>query len=97
MIPMSEEDDRFEEELKKFGERLDKKAAIRIGLDSTKVRLTEVGKKWVLANYTKGIVWEYDENDTWDLKSMGVVSPDGKISVDTVVLLYLGIPYRIPV
>lgn len=70
---------------------------IRVGLDSTRVLLTEVGRKWVLKNYPKGLIWEYDENKPWDLKSMGNFLSDGTIRVEFVELLYLGVPYRFPI
>jgi len=61
---------------------------IRVGLKSTKVLLTEVGQEWFLKNYPQGIVYEYDENEPFDLKSMGADFVD--------VTCPLGIPYRLP-
>ena len=61
---------------------------IRVGLDSTKIVLMEVVKEWFLKTYPKGSVYEYDENEPFDLKSM---DPDF-VSV----ICPLGIPYRIP-
>ena len=61
---------------------------IRVGLDSTKIVLTEVVKEWFLKAYPKGIVYEYDENEPFDLKSMGSDFVD--------VTCPLGIPYRVP-
>ncbi len=63
--------------------------AIRVGLESTKIVLTDVGKRWFIKTYPKGIVYEYDENEPFDLKSMGVVAVD--------VVCPLGIPYRLPI
>lgn len=60
---------------------------IRVGLYSTKVSLTEVGRKWITENYPKNEIWEYDEKKTWALKS---------ISVDSVELTYLSVHYKLP-
>ncbi len=61
---------------------------IRVGLKSTKVLLTEVGQEWFLKAYPQGIVYEYDENEPFDLKAMGADFVD--------VTCLLGIPYRLP-
>jgi len=61
---------------------------IRVGLESTKVLLTDVGKKWFIDAYPKGIIYEYDENEPFDLKSMGADFAE--------VFCPLGIPYRFP-
>lgn len=63
-------------------------SSIRIGLGSTKIVLTEVGKEWFLKAYPPSIVYEYDMNEPFDLKSMGQGFVD--------ILCPLGIPYRIP-
>ena len=64
-------------------------ARIRVGLNSTKIVLTEVGKKWFTEHYPQGIIYEYDPDGTFDLKSMGA---------DVVeVICPMGIPYRFPV
>ncbi len=63
--------------------------SIRLGLNSTKVLLTNVGKKWFTEAYPKGIVFEYDEDEPFDLKAMGADFVD--------VLCPLGIPYRLPI
>jgi len=48
---------------------------IRVGLESTKILLTEVGKKWFTWAYPKDIMnvtaYEYDEDKPFDLRSMG--------------------------
>ncbi len=62
---------------------------IRIGLQSTKIMLTEIGKKWFTKHYPPGIVYEYDENKPFELKSMG----DDFVEV----ICPLHIPYRIPI
>lgn len=62
---------------------------IRVGLESTKIALTDVSKEWFVEAYPKGIVYEYDEDNPFDLKSMGVNFVE--------VLCPLGIPYRFPV
>ena len=62
-------------------------ARIRVGLKSTKVLLTEVGKKWFTEHYPQGIVYEYDPDGTFELKSMGATFVE--------VLCPMGIPYRI--
>ncbi len=61
---------------------------IRIGLESTKVLLTEVGQEWFLKAYPQGMVYEYDENDPFDLKAMGTDFVD--------ITCPFGIPYRLP-
>jgi len=61
---------------------------IRVGLESTKVLLTDVGKRWFVETYPKGIVYEYDENETFDLKSMGADFVE--------IICPMGIPYRLP-
>jgi len=61
---------------------------IRVGLKSTEGFLTEVGQEWFLKAYPQGIVYEYDENEPFDLKSMGADFVD--------VTCPLGIPYRLP-
>ena len=63
--------------------------SIRVGLESTKVLLTDVGKKWFTEAYPKGIIYEYDEDTPFDLKSMGTDFVE--------VLCPLGIPYRLPI
>ena len=62
--------------------------SIRLGLKSTKVLLTDVGKKWFTEHYPQGIVYEYDENKPFELKSMGADFAE--------VLCPMGIPYRLP-
>ena len=62
---------------------------IRAGLESTKIVLTDVGKVWFVEAYPKGVVYEYDEDKFFDLKSMGADFVE--------VLCPLGIPYRLPV
>ena len=62
---------------------------IRVGLKSTKVLLTEVGREWFLKAYPKGVVYEYDEDEPFDLKAMGDDFVD--------VLCPLSIPYRFPI
>lgn len=62
---------------------------IRVGLNSTKVLLTEVGKKWFTEHYPQGIVWEYDPDKPFDLRSMGANFVE--------VTCPMGIPYRFPV
>ncbi len=63
--------------------------AIKVGLDSTKVLLTDVGKKRFLELYSKSTVCEYDEDKPFDLMSLGE---------DFVEVTYLmGIPYRVPI
>jgi len=61
---------------------------IRVGLKSTKVLLTEVGREWFLKAYPKGVVYEYDEAEPFDLKAMGADFVE--------VLCPLSIPYRLP-
>jgi len=62
--------------------------SIRVGLESTKVLLTEVGKKWFLKAYPQGIVYEYDKNKPFDLRSMGTNFVE--------ITCPMGIPYRLP-
>jgi len=61
---------------------------IRVGLKSTKIVLTEVGKKWFTEHYPQGVVYEYDPDGTFDLKSMGADFVE--------VTCPMGIPYRLP-
>jgi len=61
---------------------------IRLGLESTKILLTDIGKNWFVEAYPKGAVHEYDEGGSFDLKSMGVSFVE--------VTCPLGIPYRHP-
>ncbi len=63
--------------------------SIRLGLKSTKIVLTGVGRKWFTEHYPQGIVYEYDPDGTFDLKSMG--------SDFVEVLCPLHIPYRFPI
>lgn len=63
--------------------------SIRVGLKSTKVRLTDVGRKWFTEHYPQGIVYEYDPDGTFDLKSMGADFVE--------VICPLHIPYRFPI
>ncbi len=62
---------------------------IRVGLNSTKIVLTEVGRKWFIEHYPQGIVYEYDPDGTFDLKSMGADFVE--------VICPLHIPYRFPI
>ncbi|NVM23861.1 MAG: hypothetical protein HWN68_19035, partial [Desulfobacterales bacterium] len=45
----------------------------RVGLETTKIILTEVGKKWFAENYPQGFVYEYDMDGEFTLKSMYVI------------------------
>ena len=63
--------------------------AIKVGLDSVKVLLTDVGKNWFLKFYPKDIIYEYDEDKPFDLMSLGEEFMD--------VTCLLGIPYRFPI
>ncbi len=65
---------------------------IKVGLDSTKVLLTDVGREWFTEHYPKGIVYEYDENEIFTLDSMSVVDRQAIAQI----LCPMGIPYRIP-
>jgi len=51
------------------------------------VDLTDVGKKWIEENYPPGIVYEYDVDKPFGLRSLGV---------DTVELTFTGAPYVLP-
>jgi len=66
--------------------------SIRVGLESTRIILTEVGKEWFKEHYPKGIVYEYDENGEFTLDSMIVVEKKAIAQI----ICPLGIPYRIP-
>jgi len=66
--------------------------SIRVGLESTKVILTEVGKEWFKEHYPQGLVYEYDENGEFTLDSMMVVAK----KVIPQIICPLGIPYSIP-
>ena len=63
-------------------------AAIRIGLDSTKIVLTKACQDWFSKAYPEGIIYEYVVTGTFDLKAMGTDFVD--------ILCPLGIPYRMP-
>ena len=63
--------------------------AVRVGLRSTDILLTDVGKKWFLEAYPKGIVYEYDEDGSFELMSMG----DNFVEATCP----LGIPYIFPI
>ncbi|MBA7620101.1 hypothetical protein ES703_27445 [subsurface metagenome] len=65
---------------------------IRVGLESTKVLLTDVGKEWFTDAYPKGVVYEYDESGEFRLDSMIVVEKQAIAQI----ICPLGIPYRIP-
>ncbi len=65
--------------------------SIRLGLETTKIILTEVGKKWFAEHYPKGIVYEYDENGEFRLNSMIVVDEQAIAEI----ICPLGISYRI--
>ena len=64
----------------------------RVGLETTKIILTEVGKKWFAENYPQGFVYEYDMDGEFTLKSMYVI--EGQAVPE--VVCPLGIPYRFP-
>lgn len=66
--------------------------SIKVGLDSTRILLTEEGKKWFTEHYPQGIVYEYDENGTFRLDAMMVVDRQ----VIAQIICPMGIPYRIP-
>ncbi len=63
-------------------------ARIRVGVQSTKILLTDVGKKWFTEHYPQGIIYEYDPDGTFDLKSMGADFVE--------VTCPMRIPYRLP-
>lgn len=65
---------------------------IRVGLESNKVVLTEVGKAFFRENYPPGIVWEYDEDGEFTIKSMLVIGENPMVEL----LCAMGIPYRLP-
>lgn len=65
--------------------------SIKVGLDSTEIRLTDIGKGWFIKTYPKGIVYEYDEDDIFRLDSMLVVEKQPIAQI----ICPLGIPYRI--
>jgi len=65
---------------------------IRVGLETTKIVLTEAGKEWFTENYPQGFVYEYDVDGEFTLKSMMVVEKQAIAEI----ICPLGIPYRIP-
>jgi len=65
---------------------------IKMGLESTRILLTEVGRKWFTEHYPKGIVYEYDEDGIFRLDAMYVVDRQAIAQI----LCPMGIPYRIP-
>ncbi|GAH69546.1 unnamed protein product [marine sediment metagenome] len=66
--------------------------SIKVGLESTKVVLTDIGKKWFTDAYPQGIIYEYDEDGTFRLDAMMVVDRQAIAQI----ICPLGIPYRIP-
>ena len=52
------------------------------------IKLTEAGKKFMADNYPQGIVYEYDPEGTFTLRSVG--------AEDVELLCSMGIPYRLP-
>ena len=52
------------------------------------IKLTEAGKKFMADNYPQGIVWEYDPEGTFTLRSVG--------ATDVEFVCPMGIPYRLP-
>jgi len=66
--------------------------SIKVGLDSTKILLTEVGKQWFLEAYPQGIIYEYDEDGIFRLDAMMVTGNQ----VIAQIICPMGIPYTIP-
>ena len=65
-----------------------KKSRIRVGLDSTKIVLTEACQEWFKSAYPPSVVYEYVVTEPFILKSMGAEFAE--------ITCPLGIPYRIP-
>ena len=79
-----------------LGDQLDR-GRVAVGLDTTQIILTDVGKAWFLKAYPRGIVYEYDLDGEFTLRSMQVYrrSPI-KSQVVASVVCPMGIPYRFP-
>ena len=65
---------------------------MKVGLDSTKVRLTDAGKAFFRENYPPSIVWEHDVDGEFTLRSMVVVGENPVVEL----LCPMGVPYRLP-
>lgn len=52
------------------------------------IKLTETGKKFMADHYPQGIVYEYDPEGTFTLRSVGAEEVE--------LLCPMGIPYRLP-
>ncbi len=61
---------------------------VRVGLESTKIGLSEACQEWFLKAYPQGIIYEYVVTEPFDLKAMGTDFVE--------ITCPLGIPYRIP-
>ncbi|MBA7697052.1 hypothetical protein ES703_105710 [subsurface metagenome] len=65
---------------------------IKVGLESTQVVLTDVGRTWFSKAYPQGIIYEYDAHGRFRLDAMIVI--EGRAVAQ--IICPLGIPYRIP-
>lgn len=74
-----------------LGDQLDR-GRVAVGLDSTQVVLTDVGKVWFAKAYPQGVVYEYDIDGEFRLKAMMVVESQAVVQV----VCPMGIPYRFP-
>ena len=52
------------------------------------IRLTDAGKAFMAKHYPQGIVWEYNPDGLWRLKSVS--------AEDIELTCQMGIPYRLP-
>lgn len=75
-----------------LGEQLDR-GRVAVGLDSTQVVLTDVGKVWFSKAYDQTLgVYRYDLDGEFRLKAMMVVESRAVVQV----VCPMGIPYRFP-
>ena len=74
-----------------LGDQLDR-GRVAVGLDTTQIMLTDVGKDWFIKAYPRGIVYEYDVDGEFTLRSMMVVDAQAVVEV----VCPMGIPYRFP-
>jgi len=74
-----------------LGEQLDR-GRVKVGLESTRIALTDVGRAWFFKAYPQGIVYEYDAYGQFRLDAMMVT--EGRAVAQ--IICPLGIPYRIP-
>lgn len=66
--------------------------SLKVGLGSTQIVLTDVGRKWFSRIYPQGQIYEYDVHGRFRIDAMMVI--EGRAVAQ--IICPLGIPYRIP-